>query len=179
LKISNGYFILYFILFNIYTFCLLNEELRHQNASFLNNRPTCPYQSDDINPPTYQEAVVRINTRNDLKKHDDYLLFSIFNLLCCFACFGIPAVYYSVKSRKEFKKGFFDMATKNAKFAKKLNIAGFVVGAIIIVILILIQLYIHRELMNSIEKGHRKEMMKKNLKQAKEFQKDKLDQEGK
>ncbi len=71
------------------------------------------------------------------------------------------------------------MATKNAKFAKKLNIAGFVVGAIIIVILILIQLYIHRELMNSIEKGHRKEMMKKNLKQAKEFQKDKLDQEGK
>ena len=154
----------------------LKKEYRNQNASFTNSRPG-NYGAEDVNPPPYQEPVVRMNMTGDFK-HDDYLFFSIFNLLCCFAFLGIPAVFYSFKSRKQFEKGLFEKARKNAKFAKKLNIAGLIIGALMVAILILIQVCILLELKDSIEKNHKKEFVEKKSKQAKEFQKAKIDQDG-
>ena len=127
-------------------YSLLKEKQSNENAVTLTNNQVyfaCNNPSDD-SPPAYQEPTIKINkpitiTRD--KTYKDYVLFSIFNLLCCFCWFGIPALIFSVKAREQFKTGRLSEAKNNAKIARKLNFAGFIIGTLIFILTIWFEVY--------------------------------------
>ena len=106
----------------------------------LNNTTTSHVTSQLDTPPAYQETTIRIKPV-DYTEQKDYLIFSIFNIFCCGVLLGLPALICSIKARNNYRSSRHVEATKNAGIAKKLNIAGFVIGSICIIIIIVIRLY--------------------------------------
>ncbi|XP_038635506.1 proline rich transmembrane protein 1B-like [Scyliorhinus canicula] len=68
---------------------------------------------------------------------ETYLLWSIFNLLCCCFPIGLVAVFYSCKATKSLGKGNREKAEDAALTAKKLNMAATVTGIFLLVLLLI------------------------------------------
>jgi hypothetical protein len=87
-------------------------------------------------PPVYQDPTVRINESENVKLDyiDDYLFLSIFNLFFCFFL-GIPALIFSIQSRKHKRNQHFNESRINSILSKKFNIASLIVGSIILILI--------------------------------------------
>ena len=101
--------------------CFLTEKETTQNVIVFNNSQY-PYET------TYDQITIK---QLNYSKKEDYLGFSIFNMLCCVCCLGLPAIIFSVKAREQYRSGRFELAQDNADTAKKLNITGIIIGSII------------------------------------------------
>ena len=107
------------------------SEAQHQNVVLINY----PNQQLDTNPPAYHELVRQPKVVHIYTKQDDHLALSIFNLLCCTICLGIPALIFSIRAREQYRLGRTLEATDNAKTAYKLNIAGITIGILLLIFL--------------------------------------------
>ncbi|KAG5283913.1 hypothetical protein AALO_G00020930 [Alosa alosa] len=72
-----------------------------------------------------------------------HLGFSIFNTLCCCLPLGIAAIVYSCRVDNANAMGDGARALESSRTAKNLNIAGLIIGIILIIILIVYQIKIH------------------------------------
>jgi hypothetical protein len=77
-------------------------------------------------PSTYQPAQVQPGSAPP-----DYLILSLFTLLCCFTPLGIVALIKSVETRKHIQYGMYSNAAITSKEAKKFNIFSIGVGVAI------------------------------------------------
>ncbi|KAK1145950.1 UNVERIFIED_CONTAM: hypothetical protein FKN15_076593 [Acipenser sinensis] len=68
-----------------------------------------------------------------------YLVWSIFNLLCCCFPLGVAAVVCSCRSENASGVGDMARAQEASRTAKILNIVGLVCGIILIIIVIVLQ----------------------------------------
>lgn len=66
----------------------------------------------------------------------DYLVYSIFTMLCCCLPLGIAALIYSISTREANSQGNRPMAEKNSQTARKLNHAALGIGLTIIILYI-------------------------------------------
>nr|DBA15750.1 TPA: hypothetical protein GDO54_003218 [Pyxicephalus adspersus] len=67
-------------------------------------------------------------------RNKDYLVWSIFSLVCCFCPIGVAALLFSIKSRDANNKNEADVAAKYSRIAFYLNIAALVLGIIMIIV---------------------------------------------
>ncbi|GCC40356.1 hypothetical protein chiPu_0023992 [Chiloscyllium punctatum] len=67
-----------------------------------------------------------------------YLPWSIINLLCCCLPLGIAAVIFSCQAQNANELGNVDQARSASSTAKKLNIAGTVIGVILIILVVVV-----------------------------------------
>ncbi len=72
-----------------------------------------------------------------------YLCWSIFNTLCCNVCLGIVAIIYSVETRKSIKNHNLAGAQRESSAAFKFNLASFLSGALVTILLILFNSFVH------------------------------------
>ena len=72
------------------------------------------------------------------KTPKDHLYWSILNLLVCFI-FAIPALYFVIRSRKNFQEGELQLAFKNSKRARYCNVIADIIGFFAFMDLLLIQ----------------------------------------
>ncbi|MEE6481936.1 hypothetical protein FKM82_013075 [Ascaphus truei] len=63
----------------------------------------------------------------------DYLMLSIFTLLCCFVPFGVAALIFSIKTRDSVHLGDVISAKKNSHWALILNSAAMLTGLMILI----------------------------------------------
>jgi hypothetical protein len=66
----------------------------------------------------------------DTTKKDDWLIWSLFNVLFGTWCLGFPALFFSIRSHKQYNDGKFEEARDYARIAKKLNIIGLILWLI-------------------------------------------------
>ena len=125
---------------------------------------------DPDNPPAYEEQTIKLHKLNIEKhsKNNDYMFFSIFNLLCCFCWFGIPALIFSVKARRKFRSGELEEAREHAKVAKMLNIAGVIISTIILLAYVSAQIHAINKY-KALNEKERKSEIENNLKKIKKF----------
>jgi heme/copper-type cytochrome/quinol oxidase subunit 2 len=90
------------------------------------------HQNYQINP-SYQDVSAQVY----VDKVDDYLVYSILNLVFCYGFFGIIAVIFSCRARDNNLIGQKVAAREEAQKAKMFNIIGLVVGIIISIIFFL------------------------------------------
>ena len=69
------------------------------------------------------------------KIHKDYLWWSIANLLVCFVL-AIPAIIFSVRSRRNLGEEEYESAEKNSNRARYFNIIADLMGLIMLINLI-------------------------------------------
>ena len=134
------------------------EKVEPNQNVVLINSGQYPYET---NPPAYQQPTERVKQVNYSKK-DDYLCCSIFNMLCCVFFLGIPALIFSLKAREQYRNGRFELAEENASIAKKLNIAGIVIGSLVIaatIILIILQVFVLAAIFAGIGSGFSQSML--------------------
>jgi hypothetical protein len=72
---------------------------------------------------------------------NDYLCWSIFNTIFCNICFGVMAIVYSVKTRQSIQHHSLANAQQQSSAAFKLNMAAFLVGLLVIVLIILLNVF--------------------------------------
>ncbi|XP_056609728.1 dispanin subfamily A member 2b-like [Triplophysa dalaica] len=65
-----------------------------------------------------------------------FLAWSIFNTLCCCFPLGIAAIVFSCRADTANKSGDTTKARDSSRTARNLNIAGAVIGIILIIIII-------------------------------------------
>lgn len=82
----------------------------------------------------------------------DFFLFSIFNILCCNVCLGIPALVYSVKTREANKHGRYQDASASSRLSKIFNIYSVLVGLLILALIIIIEFHLLNNLKESLDK---------------------------
>ncbi|XP_018427201.1 PREDICTED: dispanin subfamily A member 2b-like [Nanorana parkeri] len=70
----------------------------------------------------------------------DYLVWSIFSLICCFCPLGLAALIFSIKSRDANNQNDADTAEKHSRTSLYLNIAALVLGIILIIVIVAIQI---------------------------------------
>ena len=78
------------------------------------------------------------------EKSTDYLYFSIFNLIFCSMVLGIPAFFFSIKAREQFRTEMYLKAQKNAKKSCILNIIGITLGSVFAVFLVIMFLMLQK-----------------------------------
>lgn len=70
---------------------------------------------------------------------NDYIEYSILNTLCCCICIGLPAIFFSVNTRQANNDpSKRETAVKSSTIAKWLNIAAFVIGLIVWMIVLIV-----------------------------------------
>lgn len=72
----------------------------------------------------------------------DFFIFSIFSILCCNVCLGIPALVYSVKTREANKHDRFQDAAASSKLSKRFNIYSVITGLLILILYIFFHSYL-------------------------------------
>ena len=78
----------------------------------------------------------------DSTRKDDWLIWSVFNVLFGTWCLGLPALFFSIRSNQQYNDGKYEEARDSARTAKKLNIIALIswiistVGAIMLYFLI-------------------------------------------
>ena len=115
--------------------CLIDADQKH---SRLNSKSS------------YEDVPVMIRFDYAIKK--DYLLCSVINFLCCNMFIGLAAMILSIKSREQYRNGRYLDAKRNADIARALNIAGFTIGLVFILLIILYNLFLVFEFMTELSK---------------------------
>ena len=72
------------------------------------------------------------------KPPSDHLILSILSTIFCNFCFGLVAIFYSVKTRENIRGNDLLNANLNAKTAFRLNIVSIVLGVLSIVLVVVI-----------------------------------------
>ncbi len=96
--------------------------------------PSNPSYENNMYPNHHSEIQVPINLPDDTFSS---IGCSVFNLICCSFCLGIPAVIFSCKAKDNFNTGRFAEAKSHAKIAKILNVTGVCMGSVALVVLII------------------------------------------
>ncbi|KAH9508225.1 hypothetical protein Btru_050502 [Bulinus truncatus] len=114
------------------------------------NKPTpddklaFPTQPSAINSPVSNNVIITQPCQStghicDEKKIPNYTCFSVFVILCCCPCVGICALINARDARTKMAQGNIMEALKTARTARNLNIAGLVIGLVIVAFLLLLQ----------------------------------------
>jgi heme/copper-type cytochrome/quinol oxidase subunit 2 len=101
------------------------------------------HQNYQINP-SYQDVSAQVYT----EKVDDYLVYSILNLVFCFGIFSIIAVIFSCRARDSNLIGQKIAVREEAQKAKNYNIISFVIGIIIVICFIIVNLFFYDKIHN-------------------------------
>ena len=67
-------------------------------------------------------------------KNPDWLILSIFHVIFFFFLLGIPALYFSLKARRQYAENRIVEARKTAKISKIINIVGIFIGSLAVVL---------------------------------------------
>lgn len=85
------------------------------------------------------------------KQIDDYLLWSILNILVFNLILGICALYFSLQTRNEIKKNLIECAEKSSNRAMKFNQASTIAGILWYIILFVAVVLTISHVINFIE----------------------------
>jgi hypothetical protein len=118
-----------------------NQQSSSNTQAYSNNMfpiappfPSNPSHENNMHPNHHSEIQVATNLPDGAFSS---IGCSVFNLICCSFCLGIPAVIFSCKAYDNFNTGRFAEAKSDAKIAKILNIIGVCMGSVELVLLII------------------------------------------
>jgi hypothetical protein len=103
----------------------MTKEVGDQSAAVPPPSYYSPLVNVDHLPFVYNDQVVQQHTQ---PKPNDYLIFSVSNLLCFNALFGLIALYFSIKSRDSYHTHQYSNARRFSKRALYINIAALITG---------------------------------------------------